>query len=68
MRYDQTSLKWGVTSENKLIAAFEDQQSATAHQLKLTERGQTGIEVYDLENDRPVEDRQLEQAGDNVIG
>lgn len=71
MRYDPTSLKWAITSKSdeKIVAAFDTEQAATAYLQTLAERDPSGrddLQVYDLENDRPVEARELEQAGDRI--
>lgn len=71
MKFDPSSLKWGVTSkqDDKIVAAFDSELAATAYRQTVIERGQfteDDLQVYDLENDRPVEAKQLEQAGDHI--
>lgn len=70
MKYDPSSLKWGICDNTqRLIAAFDDQQTASTFHSTVSNQGKfqgQKLQVVNLTSGQPISERELEGAGDRV--
>lgn len=69
MKYDPSTLKWGICDKSeRLIAAFGDQQAATQFHSTVKDTPQfssQSLQVVNLTTGQPISEREL-QGGDRV--